>query len=538
MSTAPSLAQEQPPTRVGRVSFVEGQLAFHTAGETSWSAASVNYPVATGGSFWVDPKSRAEIRIGAQTIGLTGNTEIDVVKLDEQVMQLAVPQGRIELQLRQLGEGNTVEIDIPRGGVWLLQPGIYDIDAGNAEQPSRITALAGRARFIGGSVDVAINNGEAAVISGADKTLAAALEHAAPDAFAEWCRSRAYNQQRLASPYFVSPRMTGYEELDQYGAWRSVPEYGDVWYPGGVAADWTPYSNGSWLWMAPWGWNWVGAEPWGFAPYHYGRWAYAGGAWGWVPGSFVASPVYAPALVAFVANPAVVLAAAVAGPLVGWFPLGPGEAYWPGYSSDPSYIRAINTGVVRDPGHLGPRPNGGMQTAGMNFANRHAATVVSARNFAGARGVAGHTLRVSEAGLQHARVTAQGPAAAGLHGGRGIATNGGRSTAHGGAGAHGASSAGFRGGNQSYHGGGHASYHGGGGIHGGAHAGHGGGYAAFHGGGHGGGGGGPHFSGGGMPHFGGGGGGPHGGGGAGPHGGGGHGGGGGGHGGGGGGKGH
>src|SRR6516225_4772607 len=51
-SAATSLAQQAPPARVGRVSFVSGNLAFHTAGQTEGSAAAVNYPVATGASLW------------------------------------------------------------------------------------------------------------------------------------------------------------------------------------------------------------------------------------------------------------------------------------------------------------------------------------------------------------------------------------------------------------------------------------------------------------------------------------------------------
>src|SRR5712672_4804959 len=90
----PAFAQEAPPARVGRVAFVSGELGFHLAGETAWSAAKANYPVATGGSFWTDPKSRAELRVGSRTIDLAGNTELDIAKLNEQVMQLALPQGR------------------------------------------------------------------------------------------------------------------------------------------------------------------------------------------------------------------------------------------------------------------------------------------------------------------------------------------------------------------------------------------------------------------------------------------------------------
>ena len=391
----PALAQEAPPARVGRVSFVSGQLGFHLAGETEWSAAKANYPVATGGAFWTDPKSRAELRVGSRTISLAGNTELDVTKLDQQVMQLAVPQGRINLRVRTLLEGESIEVDLPRGAVWILQPGIYDIDADGPDQPERIAIFEGSARFVGGSVDVAVNAGDAAVISGT-QTLAAAMERATSDDFTKWCRSRDYDERRLAAPYHVSPQMTGYEELDEYGAWRAVPRYGQVWFPRRVGSGWAPYREGHWVWMEPWGWSWVDDEPWGFAPFHYGRWAMVDDQWGWVPGEFAPLPVYAPALVAFVGDPGVgYWDVASVGPAVGWFPLAPGEVYWPGYTRNPTYIRNINLTNVSttalDPVVAAARGGNAappQQVASQNFANRAAATVVPAKVFANAAPVA------------------------------------------------------------------------------------------------------------------------------------------------------
>ncbi len=46
------------------------------------------------------------------------------------------------------------QADIPRGGVWLLQPGRYDIDAGGGDRPVRIAAYTGNARFVGGGADI------------------------------------------------------------------------------------------------------------------------------------------------------------------------------------------------------------------------------------------------------------------------------------------------------------------------------------------------------------------------------------------------
>src|SRR6516165_8593725 len=153
----PTLAQQAPPGRVGRVSFVSGNLAFHTAGQTEWSAAAVNYPVATGASLWTDADSRTEIRIAPDTIDMASNTELDVTELDDRVTRLSVAQGRINLHLRRLDQGRSFEIDIPRGAVRLLQPGYYDIDAGTEDQPARVAVFEGGARFIGGGTDSTIN---------------------------------------------------------------------------------------------------------------------------------------------------------------------------------------------------------------------------------------------------------------------------------------------------------------------------------------------------------------------------------------------
>jgi hypothetical protein len=93
--------------------------------------------------------------------------------------------------------------------------------------------------------------------------------------------------------------LVGYEDLDANGTWRIDPNYGNVWTPTRVGAGWTPYRDGHWSWIDPWGWTWVDDAPWGYAVSHYGRWANSRGTWVWVPGPPREQAVYAPALVAF-----------------------------------------------------------------------------------------------------------------------------------------------------------------------------------------------------------------------------------------------
>jgi len=179
--------------------------------------------------------------------------------------------------------------------------GLFERDRLTGDWGGARTALGQR------GVDITIKAGDALVLSGTD-TLSATVEPATVDEFVRWCRAHDYHEDRLAAPHHVSPAMTGFEELDSYGIWAREADYGEVWFPKSVPADWAPYREGRWVWIEPWGWNWVDDEPWGFAPCHYGRWARIHDRWAWVPGEFAPEPVYAPALVAFIPPPAIEVA--------------------------------------------------------------------------------------------------------------------------------------------------------------------------------------------------------------------------------------
>lgn len=76
-----------------------------------------------------------------------------------------------------------------------------------------------------------------------------------------------------------------YDNLDPYGNWREVGDYGYVWQPRNVDDNWRPYSDGRWVYTDA-GWTWDSDEPFGWAVYHYGRWANVNGiGWIWVPGT-------------------------------------------------------------------------------------------------------------------------------------------------------------------------------------------------------------------------------------------------------------
>jgi len=55
---------QDPPTRVARLSYIDGTVSFQPGGQGNWGAAARNRPVTVGDKIWVDNNSRAELQAG------------------------------------------------------------------------------------------------------------------------------------------------------------------------------------------------------------------------------------------------------------------------------------------------------------------------------------------------------------------------------------------------------------------------------------------------------------------------------------------
>ena len=396
-----------PPALVGRLSFLQGTVSFHTADQTQWQPATLNYPVTNGVAFWTEPRSLAGIEVAASRIWMNGATELDVTTLNDQTMVAVEPQGELYLHLEHLVSGQTYTIDTPRGVVTLSADGQYDVIAGDTEHPTAVTVIDGAAQVSSNNLSLQVGPRQTATITGTD-IFHGSVGALSRDAFLAAMEARERQQLGAMHPSHGSPppivnQMTGYQELQQYGSWQSNPQYGAVWYPQQVSPDWMPYQYGSWDYVAPWGWTWVSAEPWGFAPFHYGRWAEIDGRWGWVPGRPVdrderlERPVYAPALVAFFG-----LDGESARREVGWVPLGPGEPYYPLYRVGDRYLRAVNRLDLREDADL-RRDRRADEIAIDRFVNRRAAVMVPAEMMVESRPLRGTVRRLAPERLAEVR---------------------------------------------------------------------------------------------------------------------------------------
>src|SRR5207237_253965 len=80
---------DDPPTRAGRIGFVQGSVSFQPGGTGDWLEAVPNRPLTVGDNLWVNRDSRAEIQLGSTSLRLGPETSITFLDLGNNVDQLA-----------------------------------------------------------------------------------------------------------------------------------------------------------------------------------------------------------------------------------------------------------------------------------------------------------------------------------------------------------------------------------------------------------------------------------------------------------------
>lgn len=352
-------AQAEALPNAARIQRVEGEVALNDslkddAASNEWRTAAVNEPYSVGDRIYTRDGARTSLAFNGRNFArLDGNTSLDAVVLSDTQTQLALRQGTAIFDVGYLNSGDLFEVGTPYGAVDFHEPGLYQIgiNDGNAV----VSVLSGLAQIVGMGGRGEISKGEMLTLLG---TAAAELalsridgreagylvddyyRYQYPNTYDG--RYLSYNTY-LSDPYYFDPyqhytsykyvtySIPGVYDLDNYGDWQNVSNYGYVWSPR-VDAGWAPYQQGYWVNDYPYGLTWVSSEPWGYAPYHYGRWASVNNRWVWIPDAVNTTPRYSPAMVAFLS---------LGDNQVGWVPLAPGDPYVARYYDDswqPHYL--------------------------------------------------------------------------------------------------------------------------------------------------------------------------------------------------------
>jgi len=329
-------AAADPPARVGRVALAQGQVTIGSDVGAEMTTAQVNWPVTSGNTISTASGSRTELRVGSTSIRLDGDSSLEVLQLDDDAIRLRLHYGSASVRVPNANVAAGFELETPQARVRLQQPGRVRVDAGRVRDTSTVTVFDGTALVEDGGSQLVVRAGRRAELGDDDmRTLAAAR-----DAFDDWALARDRQGDNATSARYVTQEMTGYEDLDRYGSWREDADYGPLWTPT-VASTWVPYRDGSWTWLDPWGWTWVDNAPWGYAPFHYGRWVRVHERWAWAPGRRHEHLVWAPALVGWVGAPG--------SNLTGWYPLTPRDRFVPTWRAPDNHLRWLNEHVYDDP---------------------------------------------------------------------------------------------------------------------------------------------------------------------------------------------
>jgi len=425
----PASAQsDDPPSRVARLAYVQGSVSFQPAGTDDWVTAGLNRPLTTGDKLWSDNNGRVELQLGGSLVRLSSNTGFSFLNLSDSVTQIQLSQGTLLVRVQRLDDNESYEIDTPNLAFSVLRPGLYKISVNEAGDSTAVKVRSGDGEATGGGAAFAVHANDYDTFSGTDQLSVDSQRYgAAADAFDNWAAGRDRHWQNSNSAQYVSVDVVGYDDLDDHGSWRRTPDYGSVWFPRTSVAGWAPYHNGHWDYIEPWGYTWVDDEPWGFAPFHYGRWLFYEGSWGWVPsppraqGITYVRPVYAPALVAWVGGPHFAIGITSApGVNVGWFPLGPREVYVPSYRVSRNYVNkvnvsntTVNTTVVNNYYNT-TVVNNNVNVTNVKYVNQGvpgAVTATSPRAFTSAQPVARNAVKVDPREVASAPVRAFTPAA-------------------------------------------------------------------------------------------------------------------------------
>lgn len=310
--TAPAHAGNLPgelPALVGRLSALAGDVRWFDRDNGTWVASTDakplrNWPLAPGDRLRTGAGGRAELRIGSTTLRLGADAELWLPRLDEQAVLLHLQAGSLAVRLAEVDRDGFGPVEmLTREGRWLPQrPGHYRLD--RERDATQASSWRGELRFESRDSALGITAGRRADLwqdaGGSTRYAWAGIER---DGFADWVARDERQDDAPVSARYVPPGMTGWQDLDRHGDWIEEPQHGMVWQPRVVAPGWTPFHEGRWAYVAPWGWTWIDAAPWGFAPFHYGSWLTVGGRWSWSPGPRHQPPRYAPALNAWVSRP-------------------------------------------------------------------------------------------------------------------------------------------------------------------------------------------------------------------------------------------
>ncbi|MGH8802192.1 MAG: DUF6600 domain-containing protein, partial [Casimicrobiaceae bacterium] len=228
--TPPGAASTDPPTRVGRLAYFSGEVSYSPAGDDQWVQAQVNRPIVTGDRLWADQDARVEVSLDVGSWFLGPLTSVTISNIDDRVTQFQLQQGTLDVILRRVSPGAIIEIDTPNIAFSLTHPGRYRVGVDAEGNATTVIARSGMGVAYGSNVSYNVTAGQAYRFHGSDAHDNELLAAPPYDEFDRWAAAREGRFDNAEAARYVSPEVVGYADLDTYGRWSPVPQYGNVWF--------------------------------------------------------------------------------------------------------------------------------------------------------------------------------------------------------------------------------------------------------------------------------------------------------------------
>ena len=284
--------------RVARVKFLRGNVQIKRKDGKQSERATLNLPIIAGDEIYAEENARIEIQFDNYShIRLDENSGLKISKLSENQISVDISEGSLILSVTKFETGKDVfEINAPQTSISVEKKGNYRIDAGDKYNKEVRIAVSdgGKSRIYSEDSSFTLQDKSRARFylggeyAGQWETLSASRYL---DSFDRWSLNRskgiANSLDNAHYDKYYDDTIYGADDLNNNGNWSDSDDYGQVWTPNKTALanypNWSPYRYGKWRWLPSYGWTWVNDEPWGFSTYHYGRWVYINGSWGWSP---------------------------------------------------------------------------------------------------------------------------------------------------------------------------------------------------------------------------------------------------------------
>ena len=368
--------QSQPG--MARLSYLHGDVSSQRGDNGDWVAATVNTPIAVDDRVSTGNSARAEIQLDyADVLRMSGSATAKIADLTRTGITVQIGQGLVTYSVLKGSQANS-EIDTPNAAVHPNGPGEYRILV-NSDAETDVIVRSGSADVSTPQGSTHVDQGQMITVAGTDNPQYETAAASARDDWDSWNDDRDRTIESAKSWGHTNRYYTGSQDLDPYGSWSEVPDYGPVWIPQ-QGPGWAPYRDGRWVYEPYYGWTWVSYEPWGWAPYHYGRWFVYNDSWAWWPGPVYGNPYYYP-----VWSPAYVSFFGFGGGgwsvgvgygggfgNYGWLPCGPGDWYhpwygrWGGRYNTVNVTNIHNTTIINNRGY---RPLAGQGFRGRQYSN-------------------------------------------------------------------------------------------------------------------------------------------------------------------------